>query len=113
MAAELQTFLLAMTPLGELRLSLPLALTVYNLDWQVAFLISIIGNLVPVILILLFLGPLSKFLAANFKVFQRFFTWLFERTRRKHDSKIKNTAICLWFYLLLFLCLLPVVGPGV
>jgi len=107
-AAELQTFLLAMTPLGELRLSLPLALTVYNLDWQVAFLISIIGNLVPVILILLFLGPLSKFLAANFKVFQRFFTWLFERTRRKHDSKIKKYG---YLSLVLFIAIpLPVTG---
>ena len=79
-----------MTPIGELRLSLPLALTVYRLDWGVAFLISVIGNLIPVLLILLFLGPVSKYLATNFKIFQRFFTWLFERTRRKHDSKIKK-----------------------
>jgi len=87
---ELQTFLLAMTPLGELRLSLPLALTLYRLDLVTAFLISVIGNLVPVILILLFLGPVSKILAANSKLFERFFSWLFKRTREKHDFRIKK-----------------------
>ena len=108
MITELQTFLLAMTPLGELRLSLPLALTVYNLDWGTAFLLSVIGNLVPVLLLLLFLGPVSKILAANFKLFERFFYWLFERTRRKHDSKIKKYG---YLSLVLFIAIpLPVTG---
>ena len=90
MIAELQTFLLAMTPIGELRLSLPLALTVYNLNWQMAFLISVIGNLIPIVLLLLLLGPISNLLSKDCPVFQRFFSWLFERTRKKYGSKIKK-----------------------
>ncbi len=108
MAAEIQTFLLAMTPVGELRLSLPLALTVYNLNWGVAFLISVIGNLVPVIVILLFLKPLSNWLSRNFKIWQRFFSWLFERTREKHQSKIKKYG---YPALILFVAIpLPITG---
>ena len=79
-----------MTPIGELRLSLPIALTVYHLNWEIAFLLSVIGNLVPVLLILLFLEPVSRSLSRNFKIFQRFFSWLFKRTRKKHDSRIKK-----------------------
>lgn len=86
----IQTFLLAMTPLGELRAAIPVALGVFHLNWVVTYFISVIGNLIPVIFLLLFLEPVSKLLCKNFKVFQRFFTWLFERTRRRADSKIKK-----------------------
>ena len=87
MAPEIQTFLLAMTPIGELRISLPIALTVHHLNWPLAYLISVIGNLVPVVFILLFLNPISTFLSRNFKIFQKFFSWLFEKTRKKYNSK--------------------------
>lgn len=90
MMAEIQTFLLAMTPVGELRIALPTALTIYHLDWQWAYLISVIGNLVPVVFFLLFLEPLSKWLSKNFRIFQRFFAWLFERTRKKYNSRMEK-----------------------
>ena len=90
MAPEIQTFLLAMTPIGELRASLPIALTVYQLNWGIAYLISVIGNLVPVVFILLFLKPVSEWLSKNFDFFQKFFSWFFERTRKNHNSKIEN-----------------------
>ncbi len=108
MIAELQTFLLAMTPVGELRLSLPLALTLYRLNWGTAFLLSVIGNLVPVILLLLFLGPVSKILAANSKLFEKFFSWLFERTRKRYTNRIKKYG---YPVLVLFVAIpLPVTG---
>lgn len=90
MTPELQTFLLAMTPIGELRVSLPVALTVYQLNWGIAYLISVIGNLVPVVFLLLFLKPISNWLSKNFKFFQKFFFWFFEKTRKKYNSRMEK-----------------------
>ena len=90
MAGIIETFFLAMTPIGELRVSLPIALTVYNMNWFLAFLVSVIGNLVPVIFLLLFLGPVSEWLSLKSKICNKFFSWLFERTRRKSSARIKK-----------------------
>ncbi|OGH95083.1 MAG: hypothetical protein A2538_04055 [Candidatus Magasanikbacteria bacterium RIFOXYD2_FULL_41_14] len=48
---ELATFLLAMTPLGELRLALPVGILAYKLPvWEV-YLLAVAGNVVPAFLI--------------------------------------------------------------
>lgn len=90
MTPEIQTFLLAMTPIGELRAALPAALTIYHLNWQLGFLISVIGNLIPIIFLLLFLEPLSNWLPQKSALFQKFFIWLFEKTRNRFDLKMKK-----------------------
>jgi len=87
---EIQTFLLAMMPVSELRASLPIALTAYQLNWGIAYLNSVIGNLIPVVFLLLFLKPVSGWLSENFKFFQKFFFWFSERTKKNHDSRFKN-----------------------
>ena len=48
MPDELLTFLAAMTPLGELRLSIPLGIVTLDLAWPIVFLLSIAGNMLPV-----------------------------------------------------------------
>ncbi len=90
MTGVIETFFLAMTPVGELRVSLPVALTVYNMNWLAAFLVSVVGNLVPIVFLLLFLGPVSDWLSLKFKVFNKFFSWLFERTRKKSSARIEK-----------------------
>lgn len=108
MIPEIQTFFLAMTPFGELRLSLPIALSVYNLDLVSAYFISIIGNLIPIVLLLLFLEPVSSWLSKNFKIFEKFFTWLFERTRKKYNSQMEKYG---YPALVLFVAIpLPITG---
>ncbi len=108
MTLEIQTFLLAMTPIGELRISLPIALTIYQLNWAVAYLISVIGNLVPVILLLLFLEPVSAWFSKKFSIFQRFFSWLFARTRKKYNTKIEKYG---YSALIIFVAIpLPITG---
>ncbi len=79
-----------MTPIGELRVSIPVALTVYGLNPVLAYLISVAGNLIPVIFLLLFLEKITNFLSRNFKVFEIFFSWLFKRTRKKYNLQIKK-----------------------
>jgi len=84
------TFFTAMTPIGELRASIPLGLGAYKLDIYSTIIISIIGNMVPAIIIVFGLESLSKFLMKRFKMMERFFNWLFERTRKKYGKKFEK-----------------------
>jgi len=96
-APEIQTFLLAMTPVGELRVSIPIAITIYHLPVWSAYLFSVLGNLVPLILIISVLEPISKFLSRWLHFFNQFFNWFFSHTRSVHQSKFeklgKNLAV--------------------
>jgi len=104
----IQTLLLAMTPIGELRVSIPVAIYNLNLSWQIAYIVSVIGNLIPVVFLLLFLEPVSKYLSQKFKFFQRFFDWLFTRTRKKANTKIRKYG---YPALVLFVAIpLPITG---
>jgi uncharacterized membrane protein len=86
----LATFFTAMTPIGELRASIPLGLGVYKLDIYNTIIFSIIGNMIPAIIIVYALEPISRFLMNRFKIFDRFFTWLFNRTRKKYYKKFEK-----------------------
>jgi len=90
MLAELKIFLIAMSPIFELRGSIPVALGVYHLPIWSTYLVSIIGNLVPVVFLLLLLESVSGYLSQRSYFFNRFFTWLFERTRKKHANKFER-----------------------
>jgi len=74
--------LLAMSPISELRGAIPLAIACGYSPLE-AYAISVLGNLIPVAPLLLFLGPVSSFLM-RYPAWDRFFTWLFSRTRRKY-----------------------------
>jgi uncharacterized membrane protein len=84
------TFFTAMTPLGELRASIPLALGVYKLDIYSSIIFSIIGNMIPAVIIVYSLEPISRFLMKRFRPANKFFTWLFERTRKKYYKKFEK-----------------------
>ncbi len=103
-----QTFLLAMTPIGELRLSIPIALTVYEIDLVSAYIISVLGNIFAVFIILTLLGSVSQYLSKNFYYFNRFFAWLFSRTRRNHSLRVEKYGL---YILPLFVAIpLPITG---
>lgn len=86
---ELIVILISMLPLSELRLSIPIAIYAFELDPFTAFYLSVIGNMIPVVPLLLFLEPVSNFLR-RWKIGDIFFTWLFERTHRKHNEKFEK-----------------------
>jgi uncharacterized membrane protein len=105
---ELHIFLLSMTPIGELRVAIPVGLVAYNLNWFYVFVISVLGNLVPVVLLLMFLEKTSNYLSKKSQTFKRFFAWLFERTRKKYNSKIEKYD---WLALMVFVAIpLPITG---
>ncbi len=80
---ELAVFGIAMLPISELRGAIPFGLlTEPKLSVARTYIVAVLGNFVPVIPILLFLEPVSQFLR-RVPLFDRFFTWLFARTRRR------------------------------
>ncbi len=79
---ELATLLIAMIPIAELRAALPIALGAYHLPLVEAFLLCMVGNMLPVLFILWWIEPVSRWLR-RWKIFDNFFNWLFARTRRK------------------------------
>lgn len=81
-----QIFLLAMTPIGELRASIPIGLTVYKLEPVSVYFLSILGNIFVVFLIFTFLKVFSKWAFENIY----FFTWLFSRTKKNHSDKVNK-----------------------
>lgn len=91
MSQEIIILLTSMLPITELRGTIPFALAVYEMPVWSAFLFSVLGNLIPVIFIIWGLDLLiNKFLIHRIYIFNRFFTWLFERTRRRHSQKFER-----------------------
>jgi uncharacterized membrane protein len=75
-----------MLPITELRGSLPLALTLYHLKIWGAFFFSVVGNILPIFILLPLLSFIEK-IAKKSKNFSYFLNWLFERTRKKFSKK--------------------------
>lgn len=78
----LKVFALAASPISELRGAIPLAVLEFDFPWYYAYVIAIIGNMLPVPFILLFLNTATRILS-RFTLFDKFFTWLFAYTRRR------------------------------
>jgi uncharacterized membrane protein len=91
MSPEITILLISMLPISELRGAIPIGVTVYNMPIESVFIWAVLGNLIPIIFIILILDLLiNKFLIHQIYIFNRFFTWLFERTRKKHSKKFER-----------------------
>ncbi len=94
----LSIFLLAMTPIGELRASIPFGIGLHRIDWITVYLVSIAGNMVPPIIII---GGFDRL------PFLKKYT-LFTRQSDKKKRWIKRFG---WLGLL-FLVAIPLPGTG-
>ena len=95
----LRAFLIAMIPILELRGAIPLAHNTWGMSLPQAYMWAVIGNMIPIPFVLLFLEPVSEWLRKRSAHIDRFFTWLFERTRRKHSKtfeKWRDVALCIF-----------------
>lgn len=105
---ELLIFIMSMLPVWELRGTIPFAVEVFHLNLFEAAIISLIGNTIPVILILLYLERVASFLSSKFTSMDRFFKRLFEKTRKKHSRRVELLAD---FALFAFVAI-PLPGTG-
>ena len=84
MPNELIVLLTAMTPIGELRASIPLAITSMDMPWPQALGLSIVGNIIPVPFIIYALRTVGARIEAQENVAGRLLRW---RTARIHQSR--------------------------
>ena len=97
---------IAASPISELRGAIPIAITVFQFPYYYAFLVAIIGNLLPVPFILLLLDSVSR-MFSKVRPFNRILNWVFERTRKRGKIIQKYQRIGL----MLFVAIpLPVTG---
>lgn len=106
--AEIITALLAMAPIGELRAAIPVGVGMGLTLWY-AVVLSVIANIVAGLLLLLLLDPIASWLRKHISFFDKFFTWLFQRTRRKAASKMERFGRFIGIFILVGI---PLPGTG-
>ena len=104
--AELSVMVTAALPVSELRGAIPLGVVKFGLPVFKTYVLAVIGNLIPVIPLLIFLEPVSQKLR-RFKLWDRFFEWLCRRTRKRAEIVEKYEAIGLALFVAIPL---PVTG---
>jgi uncharacterized membrane protein len=87
MEKEFLTILIASSPFAELRGAIPTAVLIWGFPISKAFILSIIGNFLPVIPLLLFWNFLAEKLSDRFYYFNRLFAWLSDRTIKHHSYR--------------------------
>jgi len=96
---ELATMAIAMIPIAELRVSIPIALGAYKLSVFAAIFWSVLGTLIPPLFIVLYLRPFSDYLCRKSKIAKKFFDWWFGSITKRFDkkyNKYKKIALILF-----------------
>jgi uncharacterized membrane protein len=105
-AKELIVIIIAALPVVELRGALPVAINIFHMPWYWAFLLAIVGNMLPVPILLLFFESLAK-IVSKVEVGKKLVDWVFRHTRR-HEKMIQKYE---WLGLMLFVAIpLPITG---
>ena len=105
---QIATMVIGMTPIFELRGSIPVAIGVYKMSVPSAYFWSVIGNIIPAVLIVFLLDKVVNILSERFEFFDKFFQWLFDRTRKRAKDKIEKYGP--WGLFVLVAIPLPVTG---
>ncbi len=103
---ELIVLIVSMLPIFELRGAIPLAVLYFDMPVLTAFLLSWLGNMIPILPIIYFLEPIRKALA-HIRFVDKFFRWLYARTYRRGEKVMKWGAIGLALFVAIPL---PVTG---
>jgi uncharacterized membrane protein len=86
---ELLTILYSALPVTELRASIPLAIS-WGLDPIYVLFLAIIGNIIPVFIIIFGLDKITSLAEKYSPPLDKFLNWIFKRTRRKTSKQIKK-----------------------
>lgn len=108
MSNVLVVILTAMTPIGELRAAIPLALIKYDMAWPLAFFLGIVGNLIPIPFILIALRSVGDRLERRDDVIGRVLRWRTEQIQRRWGAAVARNAF--WAVMTLVAIPLPFTG---
>ncbi len=89
LGTELAVFLISMLPIVELRGAIP-AGAIFRLPFYENYILSVIGNMLPIPFILLFIPKTLDFLA-RFRLFRPMVLWL-RKKANKHSGKVLGDA---------------------
>lgn len=89
MTSELFTVLIGAMPIAEVRGAIPIALSAFGFSPFKAYVLSVAGNLLPIVPAFFLFHFASKFLMKKSKVFNRFFKKIFDYTRKKYQVKFQ------------------------
>jgi len=90
--SEVVVMIISAMPILELRGGLPVAYGVYDFSFAKSYLLSVLGNVLPIIPLLLLFLPISNWLK-RFRWYERMYTWLYERTMKKSSNVEKFGAV--------------------
>ena len=89
--------IISMLPLIELRGSIPIAILLFKMPWQEAVMLSVIGNMIPIPLLLLVVDWFFKTIS-KIPFGAKFTNWLFARTRKKGKAIERYEALGLTIF---------------
>ena len=101
----LVVFGISMVPVIELRGAIPIAIA-YDIPWQIAYLLCVVGNMFPVPFIIAYMKPLFGFIRRS-KLFVKLIDWLETRTMKKAETVLKYSGIALFIFVAI-----PAPGTG-
>lgn len=100
------TFIVSMVPVIELRGAIPLGV-LNGLDVEIAMLVSILGNLVPVPFIIIFIRKIFKWMQSKNETLEKVVHKMEEKADKKKDQVLKYE-----FWGLMILVAIPLPGTG-
>jgi uncharacterized membrane protein len=105
-ARELVVVVVSALPVSELRGAIPLGINLFHMHWYHVFLLAVIGNLIPVPILLLFFDILAK-LISKVEPGKKLMDWVLVHTRVRSEFIRKYERIGL----ILFVAVpLPITG---
>lgn len=105
----LLTGLISMVPIIELRGAIPIGVLTFHLNYVESFIVSFVGNIIPVYFIVKFIRPLFDFFG-RWKPFKIVIDWATNRATKKiqESEKLQNyTALGLFLFVAI-----PLPGTG-
>jgi uncharacterized membrane protein len=89
---ELIVILISALPILELRGGLPIAYAYYEFSFAKSFFLSVLGNTLPILPLLILFHPLSNWLM-RFSWYEKMYQWLYKRTLNKSKDVEKYGAL--------------------
>jgi uncharacterized membrane protein len=94
---EFAVIFTAALPIIELRGAIPLAIFNYEMTYFKAYILSVIGSLIPAPVILIFFQPVAAYLK-DAPYFRYFFSWAVKRSEKRGNIIMKYSAVGLFLF---------------
>lgn len=114
---EILTILLGMSPLLEVRGAIPIAVGLFQMPLEEAYALGVLGNLIPIVPLLLFWHYFSAYLMHRVYWINRLLSRLFSYTRRRHEERFSyhhhiHPRVWLEFFALFMFVAIPLPFTG-